>query len=85
MVAKQRARRVQKGQVAVHADSIATLGKPIIILAGVNEILLCLQLVDVSFTCSQPIGDLLESGLDSFLVVGHTNVFLDLRVIQAGA
>jgi hypothetical protein len=70
---------IEEGQVAVDPDAVATLGQTVVILVGLNEVTLRLQLLGVGLACGQAVGDFLEGRLNGLLVVRHANVLLDLR------
>jgi hypothetical protein len=76
---------VEEGQVAVDADTVATLGQTVVVLVGVDEVSLRLKLIGVGLACGQTVGDFLKRCLNRLLVVGDADVFLDLRVIKACA
>ena len=66
---EQLALGVEEGQVAVDTDAVATLGQAVVILVGLDEATLGLQLLLVGLTGGEAVGDFLEAGLDGFLVV----------------
>ena len=83
--AEQVALGVEEGQVAVDADAVTAFSQAVVVLVRLHQVTLRLQLLFEGLARRQAIGDFLEGGLDGLFVFGDADVFLQLRVIQAGA
>ena len=70
--------------VAVDTDTVAALGQAIVVLVGLHQVALRLQLLFEGLARCQAIGDFLEGRLDGLFVLGDVDVLLDFRVVQAG-
>jgi hypothetical protein len=82
--AEQRALRVEERQVAVDAGAVAVFRHPVIVLGGLHQAALGVELIVVGLARGEAVGDFLEGGLDRLFVLRDADVLLQLRVVEAG-